>query len=121
MGKGLSCFGKPKGTDIDGEYKANANIKSHEIDVKPFSTPNVEIDTSIAINIPDPKGDFNASVDLNEPEFKINTDIPDISKIKSNLYGNTDIILTAVVDIPETSMPETNINISVPDISVDIE
>merc|ERR1739842_83362 len=25
--KGTSCFGKPKGTDIDGEYKANTNIK----------------------------------------------------------------------------------------------
>merc|ERR1739840_87325 len=25
--KGLSCFGKPKGTDLDGEYKASADVK----------------------------------------------------------------------------------------------
>merc|ERR1712128_359151 len=25
--KGLSCFGKPKGADLDGEYKASANIE----------------------------------------------------------------------------------------------
>merc|ERR1711874_457436 len=93
--KGLSCFGKPKGTDLDGEYKISANVKSPEIDVKPISTPKVEIATPIAINIPDAHGELNASVGANEPNFKIDADIPDIPKIESNLHGNADFNLAA--------------------------
>merc|ERR1711874_532519 len=36
--KGTSCFGKPKSTDIDGEYKASSSIKVDTPEIGELST-----------------------------------------------------------------------------------
>merc|ERR1711874_85039 len=57
---GLSCFGKPKAKDLDGEYKANLDVKS--------STPEGEISADL------PSGD--ASVSIKSPVLEVKTDKP---------------------------------------------
>merc|ERR1739840_79570 len=102
--KGLSCFGKPTGKDLDGEYKASADVK---LDA-PEGDTNTELpsaDASIAVKSPEldvkpvkvsgkpksagmscfgkPKGkdldgEYKAStgVKVDVPEGDINADLP---------------------------------------------
>merc|ERR1739842_284169 len=72
--KGLSCFGKPKGTDLDGDYKANANMeleasgKSKSKGLSCFGKPKgTDLD-----------GEYKASADvkLDAPEGEINAELP---------------------------------------------
>merc|ERR1711874_216553 len=50
--KGVSCFGKPKGADLDGEYKASADVKVG----KPEGEISAELpsaDASISVKSPE--------------------------------------------------------------------
>merc|ERR1711874_650084 len=103
---GLSCFGKPKGKELDGEYKASADVKvdTPEGDI---SADIPSVDASVAVKYPEldvkpvkvagkpkssglscfgkPKGkdldgEYKASADVkvDAPEGDISADIPSV-------------------------------------------
>merc|ERR1711962_764592 len=50
--KGLSCFGKPKGADLDGEYKASADAKVDKPE-RGISAELPSADASIVVKSPE--------------------------------------------------------------------
>merc|ERR1711956_147109 len=102
--KGLSCFGKPKGTDFDGEYKTSADVKldapegdikaefpsadasfavkSSELDVKPVKVSGKPKSAGMSCfgkpKGKDLDGEYKAStgVKVDVPEGDINADLP---------------------------------------------
>merc|ERR1711874_683235 len=83
--KGLSCFGKPKGADLDGEYKAKANVKV-DAPKGDISANLPSADASIAVESPEidvkpvkasgqiPSG--RASIDIKSPTLDTKPDKP---------------------------------------------
>merc|ERR1711970_1318016 len=68
---GASCFGKPKGKDLDGEYKASAEVK--------VDTPEGDVSADI------PSAD--ASVAVKSPELDIKTDKPSGKSKGTSCFG----------------------------------
>merc|ERR1712179_533673 len=56
--KGTSCFGKPKGTDIDGEYKATTKVKG-----------NIPEGDDLKVEVP--RGDASVTVEAPELDIKM--------------------------------------------------
>merc|ERR1711970_1271854 len=47
--KGLSCFGKPKGAELDGEYKASTDVKTSKPDLDLVSVDTPDIDAGLSM------------------------------------------------------------------------
>merc|ERR1739842_7657 len=92
--KGLSCFGKPKGTDLDGDYKANANMEleasgeSKSKGLSCFGKPkgtdlDGEYKVSTDVHIDTPKGDINTELPSADASIAVKSPQLDIKPVKA--------------------------------------
>merc|ERR1739842_118003 len=103
---GMSCFGKPKGKDLDGEYKASTGVK---VDV-----PEGDINADL------PSGD--ASVTVKSPKLDVKTGKPSGKSKGFSCFGKpkgTDLdgeykasvnVKSHVIDVKSPSIPNVEIN-----------
>merc|ERR1712008_450869 len=80
---GMSCLGKPKGTDLDGEYKASADVKTGKPSGKPKGTDlDGEYKTSADVKLNAPEGDINAELPSADASIAVKSPELDVKPVK---------------------------------------